>query len=396
MFAALRDRVKEQLRQERPPVSLDELAAGAELVDLLRAHLSGLAGEVDAAGLWDLDGASSLTSWLRDRGGMSNREATRTSTAARRLRDCPVTREAWEAGELTGGQVDAVMANVSDQTAPLFAEHEARVVPLLVGKEQHQTVVLMRNWAIRAKDALNLGDPADAPGTAHLSETMDGRGRLDADLTPDAHRVVRKALQVAAGKPSLDDERSPAQRRHDTLVGVFRFFLDHQDQTTGGQNRAHVNIAVDLDVLETGTGLGLDLDTGTPISAADALRLACDANVHRIITKGKSTTLDYGRATRTVPANLFTVVARRDQGCRFPGCDRPVSWTQAHHIVHWSHGGTTDEWNLALFCDHHHHVIHRPRWRVRLRPNGVIEVTDPSGRIRTSDPPTPPDHAHAA
>ena len=98
-------------------------------------------------------------------------------------------------------------------------------------------------------------------------------------------------------------------------------------------------------------------------------------------------TLDYGRATRTVLPALFAVIARRDRGCRFPGCDRPVSRTQAHHIRHWCQGGTTDEGNLALFCGYHHHVIHRPGWNVKLLPTGRIEAavfgdTDPSASTR--------------
>ncbi|MFI5287277.1 MAG: HNH endonuclease signature motif containing protein [Candidatus Dormibacteria bacterium] len=37
----------------------------------------------------------------------------------------------------------------------------------------------------------------------------------------------------------------------------------------------------------------------------------------------------------------------RDQGCRFPGCDRPPAWTDGHHIIHWSDGGPTELENLV-------------------------------------------------
>ncbi|MEP6482771.1 MAG: HNH endonuclease signature motif containing protein [Rhodoglobus sp.] len=40
----------------------------------------------------------------------------------------------------------------------------------------------------------------------------------------------------------------------------------------------------------------------------------------------------------------------RDGGCRFPGCDRPPSWCEAHHIVPWSHGGRTDLADGLLLC----------------------------------------------
>jgi hypothetical protein len=62
-----------------------------------------------------------------------------------------------------------------------------------------------------------------------------------------------------------------------------------------------------------------------------AWRLFCDAGIHRVITDGRSSILDYGTTTRTVPANLFNALVIRDRHCRFPGCDRPPEWTETHH-----------------------------------------------------------------
>jgi hypothetical protein len=49
----------------------------------------------------------------------------------------------------------------------------------------------------------------------------------------------------------------------------------------------------------------------------------------------------------------------RDGGCRFPGCDRPHSWCDAHHVVHWADGGETAVRNLLLLCRPHHRAVHR-------------------------------------
>jgi len=51
-------------------------------------------------------------------------------------------------------------------------------------------------------------------------------------------------------------------------------------------------------------------------------------------------------------------VVHRDGGCRFPGCDRPPGWCDAHHIVHWAHGGPTALDNLVLLCRPHHRLLH--------------------------------------
>lgn len=62
----------------------------------------------------------------------------------------------------------------------------------------------------------------------------------------------------------------------------------------------------------------------------------------------------------SVTAGFFSTlrVCRGDKGCSFPGCDRPPSWCQAHHIRHWIDGGVTDIDNLTLLCERHHHVVH--------------------------------------
>src|SRR5690606_4902668 len=57
-------------------------------------------------------------------------------------------------------------------------------------------------------------------------------------------------------------------------------------------------------------------------------------------------------------------LAARDGGCRFPDCDRPPSWTEAHHIVPWSHGGRTDVADGVLLCRHHHMMLHNNGWRI--------------------------------
>jgi predicted restriction endonuclease len=54
----------------------------------------------------------------------------------------------------------------------------------------------------------------------------------------------------------------------------------------------------------------------------------------------------------------------RDRGCRFPGCDRPPDWTDAHHIQHWADGGETRMENLLLLCRRHHRMVHEEGWRL--------------------------------
>ncbi|MGA8665275.1 MAG: HNH endonuclease signature motif containing protein, partial [Candidatus Dormiibacterota bacterium] len=85
--------------------------------------------------------------------------------------------------------------------------------------------------------------------------------------------------------------------------------------------------------------------------------------------------LSVGRATRTVPAHIRTALHLRDQGCRFPGCDRPPAWTDGHHVIHWSDGGPTELENLVSLCRPHHRAVHEQGWRIHIADG--IAVIDP-------------------
>ena len=101
-----------------------------------------------------------------------------------------------------------------------------------------------------------------------------------------------------------------------------------------------------------------ELELAGPIAAAAARRLACDASVTRIVFGPRSEPLDVGRRTPVVPPAIRRAVVARDRHCRFPGCDRPHAWCDAHHIAHWAEGGATSVANLLLLCRRHHRLAH--------------------------------------
>jgi hypothetical protein len=91
-----------------------------------------------------------------------------------------------------------------------------------------------------------------------------------------------------------------------------------------------------------------------------------------------------------VPAPLYNALVIRDRHCRFPGCDRPPDWCEAHHLRWVTHGGATAPDNLALLCTRHHHLLHCPGWHAKLRPDATFIVTTPDGRTREGRPPDQP------
>jgi hypothetical protein len=84
-----------------------------------------------------------------------------------------------------------------------------------------------------------------------------------------------------------------------------------------------------------------------------------------------------GKTTRLVSGSQRKALVVRDKGCRFPGCDRPVAWTDAHHMKHWADGGDTVLKNLVLLCRRHHRKVHEEGWRLVVVGDGVIDAVPP-------------------
>ncbi|MBS1838377.1 MAG: HNH endonuclease, partial [Actinobacteria bacterium] len=76
----------------------------------------------------------------------------------------------------------------------------------------------------------------------------------------------------------------------------------------------------------------------------------------------------------------------RDGGCVFPGCDAPAGWCDAHHVSEYAHDGQTVTSNLVLLCRHHHGIVHRSGWSMRLTtPDEMTRIGDGLFTITTAD-----------
>ncbi|MEI8082220.1 MAG: HNH endonuclease, partial [Actinomycetes bacterium] len=129
-----------------------------------------------------------------------------------------------------------------------------------------------------------------------------------------------------------------------------------------------------------GSGITASVSNGPGdflISARTAQRLTCDCTIHRLVLDPAGMPLDVGRSTRTIPKQIRIALNQRDQGCAYPGCERPPGWCAAHHIQHWAHGGETSLQNLVLLCDRHHHKIHDTNHTITTEPGRKPVITKP-------------------
>ena len=200
------------------------------------------------------------------------------------------------------------------------------------------------------------------------------RGVLD----PEGAAVVRTALEPLAQRNGKDDERKRDRRLGDAVVELANRSLDNGLVAGRASQRPHLQITTTLETLlqRTGAPAG-DLELSLPISARAVERLACDCNLTRILLGADSAVIDVGRSKRVISPSQRRALKARDKGCRFPGCDRPVTWTSGHHIVHWSRGGPGDLPNLVLLCYRHHWMVHEGQWQLVRTDDGIFLAVPP-------------------
>ncbi len=193
-------------------------------------------------------------------------------------------------------------------------------------------------------------------------------------------KVVGEELKLvldplAAPQPGPDgrDARTPEQRYADALGEAVHRLLAEQLVPSHGGNPTQLVVTL------TNTG-GRTLGTGIELSRKQVEELMCEADKTFLFKPehqpGRVTLLS-DKQERLFQKKLRRLLELRDQGCAFPGCDRPPSWCHAHHIVPWSKGGPTTLDNGVLLCGYHHRLIHQGAWQVRIAADGLPEFLPP-------------------
>lgn len=237
--------------------------------------------------------------------------------------------------------------------------HGLQHLEIFATDEQFEHLITVMNTATNPRIGDNDGAPvisADGSGGA-------GRGRTAAeDGVPGSPPDVDGAVGL--------DLRSLAQKRLDGLVGGCKLALGSGGLPAAGGLKPQVMVTIDyrdlLERLERSDGTGTMLFCG-PVTASTVRKIACDADIIPVVLGGEGRVLDIGRASRVFPPHIRKALVARDQGCAFPGCSIPAPWCEAHHVDYWSRGGATSTENGALLCSHHHHVVHKEQWEIRIR-----------------------------
>jgi len=350
------------------------------------ARLALAARCIEQSGEWAADGSVSMIAWLRHHCRMSNREAAALVHRGRFLEAFPAIATAAVDGVWSAGQVHAFRTVTSPAVAGVLAEQQGAIIAVAAELSVADTERAAQAWKQRAEAIVELPEPVEPDRELRTSRTTDG---LVGKFVLDDYGAMEfeTALRIASTWEGKVDVRSRPQRSADALIDICTFFNANHDRSGTPRSRPHVELMVDADTLDDNPR-GWTSDH-VMLHSKTVETLLCDCVIHRV-TRAGSTVLDFGHATYSVPKNLFRAVAARDGGCRVPGCDRPVSWCDCHHLIYWEHLGPTAIHNLGLFCNRHHHWMHRHTIIVKLLPNADMEFTFPDGSTRISHPHAPP------
>jgi hypothetical protein len=375
----------------------------AGVVERAEAELVRVVGQWDAVQAWALDGAVTAPGWLAARVALTRPDAVGLCRTARLARRHERTGKALAAGDISVSHVQT-MSRAERGRRESFANDEDMLLDLAPELSPTDFVTAMQHWCHVVDDERRKRDPNAKFDQRFLdfNKTFDGNANVDGFLDLEGLAILEAALAKIAGPPDPKNgpvpPRTARQRRADALVDMARESLARA--TPGGHLPAHVDAVFDLNAV-LGATPGPDIFgprhtiNGRAAARATLERLCCDATIGRVIMAGDSEVLDLGRRSRFPSPAQFRALIRRDQHCQFPDCDRPPEWTDAHHLQHWLHGGTTDLDNLVLLCRRHHIMCHEGRWTLHREPDGTITALPPPAPSERQPPQhAPPEYAY--
>ncbi len=209
--------------------------------------------------------------------------------------------------------------------------------------------------------------PAEDPSLNSFDfEVNEGRlvGRFDVDA--QIAEKVHSALSFwSKPRPQPDGSKDP---RSKTQIRADAF---HQLLDCGGGGgcgfisapRTEVNVSVPADHPNRAS-----LEWMGPITEATAAMLACDSTITFVTLDGREVPIDLSPPKRLFTGPVRKAIIIRDTCCI--KCGAPAGWSDCHHIIYWSNGGTTTVGNGCLLCRTCHRAIHYTEWEIEMGSDG--------------------------
>jgi hypothetical protein len=378
LLAAI-DRFRRRPKTNRQPQELAaELKGIRHATDLLELEFSQTAAAFSKTEEYEEEGSVSPIDWIRHQCRMSSGAVWSSLAVGRQVEALPRSIEAVESAEIGYAHL-ALMARTAEalegsSTAAPFEEAG------LLEKAREYSVGRLWYFCHHMRHATDPEEfAAEQRGatearTLKMSTYEDGSLALEGWIDAVGAAVVRSALEPLAQPHGEHDERGREHRNADAFVEV----CSHVEDIGVLPQRPHLQVTASLETLRAVAGSPAgDMEYSLPVSAATVRRLACDGTITRVVLAPESVVIDVGRARRVVAGAARRALNARDGHCKWPRCERAASFSDAHHIVHWTDGGETDLANMILLCHRHHWMAHEGGWQLVRTDEGEVLAVPP-------------------
>ena len=346
----------------------ERLREKAHVINVLMWSFAQDAAEFAATDAWDEDGSATAIDWIRFNCNMASGAAANSVAVGEAMDRMPESSQALTEGEIGFAHL-TTMARTADALDERFDE-----VPLLQKARENSPGKFYRicdHYRHAADPKRYAAEQAEQVENRRLklSTWQDGSLLISGQLDPVGGAAVLTVLKPLARKMGADDDRSRERRNADALVEL----------ALGGGSQAQIQVTSSVETLLGLAGApAADMEFSLPVSSKTIERLACDSSIARVLLDSESVVIDVGRSKRVVSEPGRRALQARDGHCRWPRCERPASWSAAHHVVHWIHGGTTDLDNLVLLCHRHHWMVHEGNWQIVRGDDGRMLTIPPT------------------
>jgi uncharacterized protein DUF222 len=337
----------------------------------LESVISSSVASFDAAGDWALCGAKTSSAWLARTCRLPRATARRIVRRGRHLRHLPVAEQAFQAGEIHGAHVDAIVAVRRPEAEEALARDEAVLV-----RQARRLPFEHFGKAVAYWD--QLADPDGSEEAAeerrnrrdvYLQASINGMYLGSMTLDPISGSIVAgelgrieeeffkadwaRAREERGGNPSVGDLwRTPAQRRADALVEMAaRSSLVQSD----GARRPPAPLFSVLVDWPTLSGRVCELAEGIVVSPGELVPWLSIADLERAVME-PSGRVEVSPAQRLFTGGTRRAIELRDRECAHAFCDTPASRCQADHLLPWARGGRTTQENGRLLCGFHNRL----------------------------------------
>jgi hypothetical protein len=295
---------------------------------------------------------------------------------------------AVSSGQISVAALEAIRSGIGVPCSAVSAEQLAAACQLLVSEAAKLDPDRLFKRARATRDELDLAGVAlreeerRQQRSLRLTALPTGMGRLVWTMPPETLAAV-KDLYDRMTSPKLggvrfvddrqrqlsddlmNDERSPEQLTSDGFEQLLRLGADADPAFLIGSGAPVVIVTTTDAAYRSGEGVGRVEGQSDPVGMTTIDRLVCTGRVMTMTFDPSGQPIDVGREQRLFTKRQRRALAVRDGGCRAPGCDRPPSWTEAHHVESWARDhGSTDIANGILLCRHHHLLFHNNGWRI--------------------------------